>query len=355
MKIHNSPRIDDHLVAHIAQSFGLGKVGSVSYLATGLMNRNWRITAEAGEFALKQIIDVPVPTARRNLRVLAALHQAGVPSCAPVLSPGGDPVVEVDERGYCVLPWLDGSHPEGLDLTLAQAHQLGTVVGRIHDSLNHLDPALGLSPATTRPTSRVVQPDDAITEARRYQVAAKEAGGPFDQAVVDLLDQRIALIEKHAAQRPATDHPHGPYGWTHGDLQYRNIIWCDGHIGAVIDWDRIRIRLFAEEIARTATIQFGTPDGLDLERVAALVSGYRAIVPIDDATLADGVHRLWWKRMSDFWHLVFHYDRGDNGCDDLFISGEALLHWWTGHPTEVHDAFAVHARMPPSAVARAAK
>ena len=343
MTIHNPQRLDDHVVADIARAFGLGNVGSVCYLATGLMNRNWRISTQAGEFALKQIIDVPVPTARRNLQVLAALHDAGVPSCAPVLTPGGDPVVEIDERGYCVLPWLDGSHPEGPDLTLAQAHQLGTVVGRIHDALNHLDPALGLAQAPTAPTSRVVQPDDAIAEARRYQVAAKEAGGPFDQAVVDLLDQRIALIEKHAAQRPATDQPRGPYGWTHGDLQYRNVIWRDDHIDGVIDWDRIRIRPFAEEIARTATIQFGTTGELDLERVAVFVAGYRTIVPIDDAALADGVHRLWWKRVSDFWHLDFHYDRGYNECDDLFVSGEAVLHWWTMHSIEIYDAFTVHA------------
>jgi len=343
MTIHQPSRVNDRLVADIAQAFGLGNVGSVTYLATGLMNRNWRITTQAGEFALKQIIDVPVPTARRNLRVLAALNEAGVPACPPVLTAAGDPVVEVDERGYCVLPWLDGFHLEGPDLTLAQAHQLGAVVGRIHESLNHLDPALGLPPATTRPTGRVVQPDEAVAEARRYQVLAKEAGGLFDQAVVDLLDQRIALIEKHSTQRPATDQPHGPCGWTHGDLQYRNVIWCDGHVGAVIDWDRIRIRPFAEEIARTATIQFGNPEGLDLERVAAFVAGYRTIIPIDDAALADGVHRLWWKRMSDFWHLDFHYDRGDGGCDDLFISGEALLYWWTGHATEVHTAFTVHA------------
>ncbi|MEJ3742785.1 hypothetical protein WEI85_05805 [Actinomycetes bacterium KLBMP 9797] len=42
--------------------------------------------------------------------------------------------------------------------------------------------------------------------------------------------------------------------------------------------------------------------------------------------------------MSDFWHLVHHYDRGDHGCDDLFISGEAFLHWWTDHRDEVWAA-----------------
>ncbi len=157
--------------------------------------------------------------------------------------------------------------------------------------------------------------------------------------MTDLLDRRVALIDRYAADRPTADDPDGPYGWTHGDLQYRNIIWRDDRIAAVIDWDRIRVRPFAEEIVRTATIQFETPHGLDLDRVAAFVAGYRSVIPIDSAALADGVHRLWWKRMSNFWHLVYHYDRDDHGCDDLFLSGEAMLHWWTAHRPQVYDAF----------------
>ena len=101
--------------------------------------------------------------------------------------------------------------------------------------------------------------------------------------MTDLLDRRVALIDRYAADRPTADDPDGPYGWTHGDLQYRNIIWRDDRIAAVIDWDRIRVRPFAEEIVRTATIQFETPDGLDLDRVAAFVAGYRSVIPIDQA------------------------------------------------------------------------
>jgi hypothetical protein len=111
----------------------------------------------------------------------------------------------------------------------------------------------------------------------------------------------------------------------------RNIIWHNDRIAAVIDWDRIRVRPFAEEIVRTATIQFETPHGLDLDRVAAFVAGYRSVMPITSDALADGVHRMWWKRMPNYWHLVCHCDRDDHGCDDLFLSGEALLHWWTAH------------------------
>jgi hypothetical protein len=77
---------------------------------------------------------------------------------------------------------------------------------------------------------------------------------------------------------------------------------------------------------------------MDLDRVSAFIAGYRCVIPIADGDLIDGFHRLWWTRMSNFWQLVYHYDRGNDSCDDLFISGEELLHWWTRHSTEVHDA-----------------
>ena len=333
------PQLSDHDLDRIRDAFQLGSIQTVAYLADGLMNRNWQITTTIGRYALKQLLDIPVATARRNLRVLTALHQDDVPVCPPLLTRDGDPVIEVSTRAYCLLSWLDGEHPNGPELTLTQAQRLGTTIGKLHQQLNRHNPPIGLPAITGTPTARTVQPEQAIAEARRFQTAAQAAGGSFDTTVIDLLDQRIALIDKHAHARPTDNLPKGPYGWTHGDLQHRNVIWTAGRIGAVIDWDRIRVRPFAEEIARTATIQFGTPDGLDLARVSAFVAGYRTIIPIDDADLADGVHRLWWKRMSDFWHLVFHYDRNDRSCDDLFLSGEALLLWWTQHPTEVRHAF----------------
>lgn len=103
------------------------------------------------------------------------------------------------------------------------------------------------------------------------------------------------------------------------------------------------IRPYAEEIARTATIQFSHRNGIDLTRVAAFASGYRTIIPISTDDLADGVHRLWWKRLTDFWHLDYHYDRYDHGCDDLFLTGETILNWWTNHRDDLQHAFAAPA------------
>ncbi|MFD8559678.1 phosphotransferase [Streptosporangium canum] len=329
----------------LVEAFRLGEVQAPRYLADGLMNRNWRIDAERGTFALKLIMDVALPTARRNLRILAALaaDDGGVPVCSPVESISGDVAVEIDGRGYCLLPWAQGAHLRGTELSLNQAADLGALLGRIHRRLNRLGPETGVleMPAAVRAT--VTEPVAAMTKADRYLniITALDAPQPFDLAAAELLEQRKILIEKYGSRRPAGEVPKGPFGWTHGDVQHRNVLWMDGQVTAVLDWDRIRVWPFGEEVARTAAVQFGTECGqLDLERVAAFVSGYCTVIELTQQDLADAVERLWWTRMSEFWTLDFHYDRGDHGPDELFFSGEQLLSWWSSQRAEVQAAFA---------------
>jgi hypothetical protein len=103
-------------------------------------------------------------------------------------------------------------------------------------------------------------------------------------------------------------------------------------------------RPLGEEVTRTAQVQFGGEHGyLDLNRVAAYVSGYRSLRSLPRADLADAVERLWWKRMSGYWIFEFHYDRADHGPDALLEPSERLQAWWTGHRHDVQDAFAVGA------------
>ena len=313
----------------------------MAYLAAGLMNRNWRIETDRGIFALKQIIDVPLVVARRNLNVLAKLVENGVPACAPAQTVSGDPVAEIDGSGYCLFPWLEGSQPRGSELSVDQAADLGAVLGRIHQSLNRGDDVdLPGKPATLR--ARVTEPTSAVAEADRFltHIARMDSAEPFDLAVVEFLEHRKILLDKYDAWRPTDDVPLGPFGWTHGDFQHLNVIWRGGRVVGVIDWDRIRVRSFCEEVARSATLLFGGENGdLDLGRVSAFVAGYRTVVSLGEEDLTDAVDRLWWKRMCDYWQLEFHYDRGDHSCDHLFLSASRFLDWWIEHLDEVRYAF----------------
>lgn len=325
----------------IARTFRLGQVADVTYLTAGLMNRNWRIETDSGIFALKQIIDVPIPVARRNLNVLPGLVENGVPACTPARTVSGDSVAEVDSRGYCLFPWLEGSQPQGRELSADQAADLGAVLGRIHQNLNRGDEVdLPEKPPTLR--ARVTESASAMAEADRFLAHISRMGSsePFDLVVMEFLERRKILLDKYAEWRPKGDVPLGQFGWTHGDFQHLNVIWRGGRVVGVIDWDRIRVRPFCEEVARSATLLFGGENGnLDLGRVSAFVAGYRTVVSLGEENLADAVDRLWWKRMCDYWQLEFHYDRGDHSCDHLFLSASRLLDWWIDHLDEVRDAF----------------
>ncbi|MFF9480706.1 phosphotransferase [Streptomyces sp. NPDC014733] len=328
-------------LAELIRAYGIDKVLDRQHLADGLMNVNWRLDTRAGRFALKRVTDVPLDRLRRNLAVLPVLASYGVPACAPVSTVHGEVIAEVRGGVYCLFPWSSGEHVRGTDLSPAQTSELGAHLAGLHAALGRAVDEAGMPAVPASVTAEVTEAGRAVQKADRLAgvVSARGAGDSFDAAADVALEERKILLDKHAHLRPGGDTPTGPHGWTHGDFQYRNLLWADGELVAVLDWDRLGVRPYAEEVVRTAQVQFGVEGVFDLERVSAFISGYRSVVPLEPTALLDAARRLWWKRMTDFWQLEFHYDRDDHSCDDLFIADEALLHWWTERLDEVERAF----------------
>ncbi|MGW1431859.1 phosphotransferase [Streptomyces sp. NPDC002431] len=333
--------IPNNALIELISVFQLGEVQGYKYLADGLMNANWKVDTAAGVFALKRVTDVSLDRLVRNLGVLDALAGEGIPVSAPVPTVSGALVAEVDGGVWCLFPWAAGSHLRGVDLSRSQAASLGTHLGRLHVGLDRAC-GRGLLPAVPETAiSDVVTPERAVDKSERLSGLVEKKGTvtAFDTAAEAALEERRALIDKYADRRPRGEAPGRRHGWTHGDVQYRNLLWDGGELTAILDWDRVGVRPFAEEVARTAQVQFGVDGVFDLDRVAAFVGGYRSEAPLEDSALLDGVRQLWWKRMTDFWQLEFHYDRGDFSFDELFTADEALLHWWTERLDQVEGAF----------------
>ncbi len=340
-----APGLEEGDLRIIAEGFGLGPVRRVEFLPGGIMNRNWRIETAAGSFALKLLLDVSAEVACRNARVLVDLRAAGLPVCAPVLTPAGEVLFQAGSGDYLVSSWAEGAHREGTDLSSGETESFGSLVADIHNAL-HAQIGASLPEAGEAPRAKITAAERALEKADRLltRIAVIPEPTSFDMAARDLLAERKVLIEKHRSCIPSGGTGGWLFGWTHGDLQYRNVLHHEGTVSAVLDWDRIAVRRLGEEVARTAQVQFGGEHGyLDLERVAAFVTGYRAVKPLPRDDLVEAVDRLWWKRMSDFWMFEFHYDRGDHGPDALMEPSERLLAWWTDQRDEVQAAFAAGA------------
>ncbi|MGW6852721.1 phosphotransferase [Streptomyces virginiae] len=318
----------------VTRAFVLGEVYDRRFLAQGLMNRNWRVDTASGPYAVKEITDVPLPEVRGNLAVLAGLAGDGLPVPAPVATASGDLVAEFDGHGYRVLAWVDGRHVPGTELTLDQARELGVLLARLHHALGRHAP--GPLPDRPPPAEATgVATADSAAEALTARLPADPMPG-LDAA----LRERRALLNRYADRRPDGEIPAGPYGWTHGDFRYRNLLRRDGEVAAILDWDRLGVRPYGEEVARTAQVQFGVDGVFDLDRVAAFTAGYRSVIDLPVADLADAGTRLWWKRLTDYWQLEFLLARKDPAFGKMFLEGEALLHWRTDRADEVQAAFA---------------
>jgi len=341
---------DHALITAAVRGFGLSDPVEAWALAEGLMNRNWRVRTREGEWALKQILDIDADSARRQHRVTRVLAEWGVPVPPPHTSPGGDTVVEVAGMGvFAVLPWVEGVHRDGRDLDVQECRYLGGLLARIHHGLSSAGVAGVL---TAAPQSQVIAVSEAAKAKAKIDhylglIDARAEFDEFDHLVRRRLAQRQELLEHLAYLRPQDTAPVASIGWVHGDFHDLNLLWSTGtssRVSAVLDWDRLRCAPLAAEVARSATLIFGydlSPElrALDLDRVAAFTAGYRELVPLPAASLADAVHRLWWERLCDFWQLSWHYQKADTSCDHLFGSASALLAWWSEHREAVSLAF----------------
>lgn len=320
-------------------AFSLPPISEYRYLTDGWMNRNWVVAAGSGR------LDVSAATARSVFAVVSWLASRSVPVVLPVRTVSGDTVVDLEGRCYCLVPWVEGVHRAGCDLSLPAVARLGHLVGTIHQALVDVPGECGLPPvpdALEVKVAEVAAAEELIGHINRI-IASIAEPTPYDVRVRALVQRRLELLRGHGHLRPAVAAPLGPFGRIHGDLNTRNLLFRGEEVVAVLDWDRMRVDAYVDEVVRTGQVMFGGEDGvLDLERITVFSASYRTVVPVDGEALAGAVLRLWWKRLTDVWPVEFRYVRGDPSerIAGLFPPEEQVLEWWTRHLKEVRDAFA---------------
>lgn len=270
-------------IAIVLSRYDLGVIDRVREYRRGSRRApKLRIAAERGQLLLKRLAPgrgdaVRVTFAHAMQRRLA---EHGYPLAALIPTRTGETMVELDGRTYELFTFVEGKRD---DRSIHAARLAGRRLAELH--------ALLAAPIDTPAPPSVSYHDSPGLEPALRQLPSMVTAADSSQSA-ELLEQRcdaLRTIYRDAARRVQdAGYPSWPTTTLHGDWHPGNLIYRDGEVVAVLDFDSVRLETRLADVANGA-LQFSMrssegdpatwPYRLDVERIRALLRGYDEAAP----------------------------------------------------------------------------
>ncbi len=246
--------------ARLSREFGLD-VTAIEPLEAGSVNSNFALTtADGGRYFARLYEEQDRAGALAELRLVAALGDAGVPVVRCLPRADGAGVGDFGGKAFAVFPWLEGEIACQKRVTPALCRALGAALARVH--------------LTTDQVERPSEGRFRIVDLRARLERAEQSGRRELVADVAFIRERLAHYELARAQVAA------PCGVIHSDLFRDNVLWtAGGELLALLDFESACYGAFAYDIMVTiAAWCYG--QSFERPRAEALLAGYRAVRPL---------------------------------------------------------------------------
>jgi homoserine kinase type II len=235
-------------------------VAAVRPILAGSVNTNVELTlAGGGRVFLRIYEEQTAASAAGEARLLEHLAARGVITPRP-LPRRDDPSAFIAEHAgkpAAVFPWIEGETLCQARVTPAAAAAVGEALARVH---------LAGASVEGAPPNRF---GPAELERRVRSIRERELE-PELAAVVDGL---AARLERFASRTPDGS------GLVHGDLFRDNVLWKDGSISALLDFESASRQAYGFDLMVTILAWcFG--DRLDPELARAMAQGYARVRPL---------------------------------------------------------------------------
>lgn len=350
--------------ARVLAAFGLGPRSRIRYLDTGRLNLSWQVRDGDRCLVVRCLRDQHPDAAAFRRDAVRALAARGLPVVPTLPARDGSHLLADPEGFFEATPWVSGRHRGGRDLDAAECAALGALLARIHHALADALPAPDGVPPLPAPDG--VPPPPGLPSPTDGAPSPAQVGSPADDVPPAPLRhpraRHWARVLTRIAPRPRPGGPSARSGWTHGDVQPLNLLWSGPTVVAVLDWDGLAPRPYADEVVRTATAWFGP----DLDRTAGFTAGYRDRLGLPADELVAAVHRMWWRQVDALSACPcpgpFDPGAGDLGPDGLGPDDgrpddgtpddggvgpqpgladalDGMLSWWTAHAEQLLDAY----------------
>ena len=252
----------------VLEAFGL--VGAaLEPFDRGLVNQTWAAGVDGRTVVLRRHSSfVSRESVEWEHQLLAYVAGQGWPVPAPLPALDATTILEHDGRRWSIAPLLPGV--PGPVESVAQFHIQGRLLGRLHQDMEKFP---------------VVEQRPGLGKTWELDAWVSPAGSSFNELVaafaVEYPDvaglirrQRYRSLRELARLR----YPDLPDRPVHGDFQRYNLLWHEGQVTGVLDFDQARHDAQLCDLA-VALMPFMP---LDLAHARALLEGYETVRPLGD-------------------------------------------------------------------------
>ncbi len=260
MAILTVPR-DEDFDALLA-AYDLGSRRASKGIEAGTVNTSYALDLDSGRYFLRLYEEQGPSGAEAEARLLLHLAASGVPTPAPVRARDGTMVRQVAGKPAAIFPWVDGDMLCLRTVGVAAARDVGMALARMH--------LAGPPPEGDLGHGRF-GPDDLALRCERVgtssDLVAREQASALRAGVLAIAARRAQGL---------------PSGLVHGDLFRDNVLWHEGKIAALLDFESAHHGPFAYDIAVTI-LSWSFRDAFDMQVARAIVAGYREVRELEEA------------------------------------------------------------------------
>jgi homoserine kinase type II len=239
-------------------AYDLGARRSSGGIEAGTVNTSYVLELDAGRYFLRIYEQQGAAGAEAEAQLLAHLASAGVSTPAPLPGRDGAAVRVLAGKPAAVFPWVAGDMLCLASVTPAAARVLGAALARVHLAGPAPPPAPPLGEGRFG-ADELVARCDAMTKSKDAEARAQSE--PLRDAVIRI------------DRRRRTDLPSG---LVHGDLFRDNVLWHDGAIAALLDFESAHKGPLVYDLA-VAILSWSFRDTFDFGVARAIIAGYREV------------------------------------------------------------------------------
>ena len=237
----------DEILDGIARHYSLRPL-SMTRVYEGCGTRNWSLRAAEGRLFVKEYPgQTNVNEERQALELFIYARNRGIPTPRVIATLSDDLICASGDAMFALFEWTKGCTAKR-SLSPEQMAQAGQVLGEMHRHFSTLESRLPSE------TSRWLEFDaaDKLSEVERYVeiIRRKPERDDFDRKTLPLLIERKRLVREVPKILQAL--PNLTTQVIHNDYGLPNLMFRDGRVSAVVDFQPPRPFLIAYEVGRIA-------------------------------------------------------------------------------------------------------